>query len=235
MLYFYFYFFFFFFFVFFFLMIRRPPRSTLFPYTTLSRSASCGTRTGRGSPGTATRTKSPRTPGSSWCRPPGSRCARSHLATLPPRVVVHGDAAVSPYTARPRENSPVNTRTPGHPAIFAHVIGYYERGHAAFPGRPASGQDEGWRCSGRTRGSSTSASRPGRPPTVLAPVRRRSHDRLVRPAHVAVRAKLAVLVDCRVRAAAAAVVLPGPLSLFAAVLDQVITAVEDFLDHVVWS
>src|SRR5216684_7441369 len=30
--------FFFFFFLFFFLMIRRPPRSTLFPYTTLSRS-----------------------------------------------------------------------------------------------------------------------------------------------------------------------------------------------------
>src|SRR3712207_8667962 len=27
---------------FFFLMIRRPPRSTLFPYTTLFRSASCG-------------------------------------------------------------------------------------------------------------------------------------------------------------------------------------------------
>src|SRR5438270_12084453 len=36
----YFYFcFFYFFFFFFFLMIRRPPRSTLFPYTTLFRSA----------------------------------------------------------------------------------------------------------------------------------------------------------------------------------------------------
>src|SRR3712207_8947446 len=33
--------------MFFFLMIRRPPRSTLFPYTTLFRSAS--TRTGGGS------------------------------------------------------------------------------------------------------------------------------------------------------------------------------------------
>src|SRR5205085_12680545 len=32
-------FFYFFFFFFFFLMIRRPPRSTLFPYTTLFRSA----------------------------------------------------------------------------------------------------------------------------------------------------------------------------------------------------
>src|SRR5260221_11649352 len=30
--------------LFFFLMIRRPPRSTLFPYTTLFRSATCGCR-----------------------------------------------------------------------------------------------------------------------------------------------------------------------------------------------
>src|SRR5256885_10871191 len=32
---------------FFFLMIRRPPRSTLFPYTTLFRSARCSSSTGR--------------------------------------------------------------------------------------------------------------------------------------------------------------------------------------------
>src|SRR5438477_10990002 len=32
--------------VFFFLMIRRPPRSTLFPYTTLFRSPAGGRRTG---------------------------------------------------------------------------------------------------------------------------------------------------------------------------------------------
>src|SRR6266705_6318499 len=32
------------FFCFFFLMIRRPPRSTLFPYTTLFRSRDCGHR-----------------------------------------------------------------------------------------------------------------------------------------------------------------------------------------------
>src|SRR5205823_5053854 len=82
------------------------------------------------------------TPGSCWCRPPGSRCARSRLATLPPRVVGDGDAAVSPSTARVARNSPVAARTPGHPAIFAHVIAYYERGHAAFPGRPAAGQGE---------------------------------------------------------------------------------------------
>src|SRR6476661_10386785 len=34
-------------FFFFFLMIRRPPRSTLFPYTTLFRSRSRGAATGR--------------------------------------------------------------------------------------------------------------------------------------------------------------------------------------------
>src|SRR3712207_7041252 len=33
---------------FFFLMIRRPPRSTLFPYTTLFRSVQDGQREGRG-------------------------------------------------------------------------------------------------------------------------------------------------------------------------------------------
>src|SRR3712207_7911202 len=35
-------------FFFFFLMIRRPPRSTLFPYTTLFRSAASGYRPGHG-------------------------------------------------------------------------------------------------------------------------------------------------------------------------------------------
>src|SRR5689334_24152964 len=37
--------------VFFFLMIRRPPRSTLFPYTTLFRSAATGRRRRAGAPG----------------------------------------------------------------------------------------------------------------------------------------------------------------------------------------
>src|SRR6266481_7317626 len=48
---------FFVFFLFFFLMIRRPPRSTLFPYTTLFRSGSC--------------------PG---CCPPASAWRRTHRA-----------------------------------------------------------------------------------------------------------------------------------------------------------
>src|SRR2546426_11469158 len=41
--------------LFFFLMIRRPPRSTLFPYTTLFRSRPCGRRGRRGWPGAAAR------------------------------------------------------------------------------------------------------------------------------------------------------------------------------------
>src|SRR2546430_6891172 len=39
---------------FFFLMIRRPPRSTLFPYTTLFRSRSGSSCSGRTHPGTST-------------------------------------------------------------------------------------------------------------------------------------------------------------------------------------
>src|SRR5437773_11146600 len=38
-------------FIFFFIMIRRPPRSTLFPYTTLFRSAALPRRATRGCPG----------------------------------------------------------------------------------------------------------------------------------------------------------------------------------------
>src|SRR3712207_8451774 len=55
---------------FFFLMIRRPPRSTLFPYTTLFRSASSSQVTRRCSnpgPSTADQMTSRRTLPSSWC------------------------------------------------------------------------------------------------------------------------------------------------------------------------
>src|SRR5258708_16509511 len=45
---------------FFFLMIRRPPRSTLFPYTTLFRSAAAGlSRPGRANRGTIPRRHAP--------------------------------------------------------------------------------------------------------------------------------------------------------------------------------
>src|SRR5258708_32271730 len=46
--------------IFFFLMIRRPPRSTLFPYTTLFRSASCNAmRAGSRNPMPFSRSVSP--------------------------------------------------------------------------------------------------------------------------------------------------------------------------------
>src|SRR3712207_7874398 len=69
-------------FFFFFLMIRRPPRSTLFPYTTLFRSTpSCvdptrGSRSRRG--GRCCRTSASRTwPGSPTPSPWIERCTRS--------------------------------------------------------------------------------------------------------------------------------------------------------------
>src|SRR5438309_8776615 len=45
---------------FFFLMIRRPPKSTLFPYTTLFRSASCT------APGARRLRRTPRSPTRGW-------------------------------------------------------------------------------------------------------------------------------------------------------------------------
>src|SRR3712207_8393316 len=57
-------------FMFFLLMIRRPPRSTLFPYTTLFRSSSSPSTA---SAGTGTITTAP---GMSGATIPSSRCAR---------------------------------------------------------------------------------------------------------------------------------------------------------------
>src|SRR6202021_4059906 len=59
-------------FVFFFLMIRRPPRSTLFPYTTLFRSSSGG------SPGR-------RASRSCSARPPACRRSEEHTSELQSR------------------------------------------------------------------------------------------------------------------------------------------------------
>src|SRR5438105_8262717 len=69
--------------VLFFLMIRRPPRSTLFPYTTLFRSR----RGAAGHCGCATRTACPR-PGRRWRTSRGPRRTRSeeHTSELQSRV-----------------------------------------------------------------------------------------------------------------------------------------------------
>src|SRR5256885_15909759 len=98
---------------FFFLMIRRPPRSTLFPYTTLFRSggiagprrrAPDGSRTvprwaGRGAGREGTGGRSPAPPGGGgrrgWChlgapdlfRPPEGRRRGGPLGAWPPRGI----------------------------------------------------------------------------------------------------------------------------------------------------
>src|SRR5256885_14101894 len=71
--------------IFFFLMIRRPPRSTLFPYTTLFRSR--------------TAPEAPRAPG----RPPGGRSR--HRGCCPERGWT-GGAAPAPPRPRPRAAPP---------------------------------------------------------------------------------------------------------------------------------
>src|SRR5688572_33500743 len=63
-------------FVFFFLMIRRPPRSTLFPYTTLFRSRPGAGERARGRPAR----RAPRG-GARRARGPDSSCARDRKST----------------------------------------------------------------------------------------------------------------------------------------------------------
>src|SRR5437773_8921118 len=55
---------------FFLLLLRRPPRSTLFPYTTLFRSSACARYDGRGA---RSRVRKPRRCGTSCSPPPRPR------------------------------------------------------------------------------------------------------------------------------------------------------------------
>src|SRR2546430_13054612 len=63
-------------FFFFFLMIRRPPRSTLFPYTTLFRSATGVRAEAHGAPGPSRSASAPR-----GDREPGARALRDRKST----------------------------------------------------------------------------------------------------------------------------------------------------------
>src|SRR5438876_4957282 len=65
--------------LFFFLMIRRPPRSTLFPYTTLFRSAATGRRTAAWRPPLQRPSDQPRLPGS---RSPIGARSEEHTSEL---------------------------------------------------------------------------------------------------------------------------------------------------------
>src|SRR3712207_7738525 len=75
--------------LFFFLMIRRPPRSTLFPYTTLFRSARSwdpAARTGESSPPPAASGPGPARSAAwpAWRSPPGPR-SEEHTSELQSR------------------------------------------------------------------------------------------------------------------------------------------------------
>src|SRR5215210_7486806 len=102
--------------LFFFLMIRRPPRSTLFPYTTLSRSRRaaaarqhsarippCRPARGGGAPRAATvRAEAPRAP------PPESRPRRSRRPGLPARSGLIGPPVLRVLGAKPIQLSHPN-------------------------------------------------------------------------------------------------------------------------------
>src|SRR2546430_4861019 len=62
-------------------MIRRPPRSTLFPSTPLFRSSCSSTRARSTSPRRSCATCAPPTPGSTAAPPPATRPARSEEHT----------------------------------------------------------------------------------------------------------------------------------------------------------
>src|SRR5258708_10963677 len=76
---------------FFFLMIRRPPRSTLFPYTTLFRSRCSGSRAACF---TTSATSLRRHRASAW--PPSSTDRPATPPTVPPRSEEHTSELQSP-------------------------------------------------------------------------------------------------------------------------------------------
>src|SRR3712207_7294038 len=72
--------------VFFFLMIRRPPRSTLFPYTTLFRSRRAEALLGGGGPGRGRLTAGPRRlVGAGRATESGERRSEEHTSELQSR------------------------------------------------------------------------------------------------------------------------------------------------------
>src|SRR3712207_9247445 len=93
----------------FFLMIRRPPRSTLFPYTTLFRSAH---------PGSARRRGWPRRSGTA-CTPPGRRSPPCCCACRAPRSEEHTSELQSRQylvcrLLLEKKKTHLNTNTPRH-------------------------------------------------------------------------------------------------------------------------
>ena len=88
---------------FFFLMIRRPPRSTLFPYTTLFRSSRAGQKGAVNSSRTRSRDQrsNPLVPVLRWLEEPGPGCLVITEWGLTPRSGATGDGSVSEVADHP--------------------------------------------------------------------------------------------------------------------------------------
>src|SRR2546423_9905450 len=92
---------------FFFLMIRRPPRSTLFPYTTLFRSSCRFLAASR---------RFIRSSGKSWTRPSAGRRSEEHTSELQSLAYLVCRLLLE------KKNTPVRgcDRTPGAVALLQH-------------------------------------------------------------------------------------------------------------------
>src|SRR5260370_31648901 len=95
-------------------MIRRPPRSTLFPYTTLFRSTtgrSAGSRPTRASPVSTRRTSSPTTPAPRRSEEHTSEL-QSHLNLVCRLLLEKKNNHISPATNQPRIRRDPTTKLP---------------------------------------------------------------------------------------------------------------------------
>src|SRR6266536_6621139 len=94
---------------FFFLMIRRPPRSTLFPYTTLFRSPEATSAGRRGDPA-----RSPAEPGRQALAPQAQTApAGAHNGPSPTRRPAGLPVAVSVSAAQDHPDAPARSRPSG--------------------------------------------------------------------------------------------------------------------------
>src|SRR5690349_5360919 len=182
--------------LFFFLPIRRPPRSTLFPYTTLFRSSPGAPRTGDSSPIPRTPSSSRSTPPRTWpppTSPPGSRapCAPTAPNTRDRKSTrlnsSHVEISYAVFCLKKKKNTKVYVFFRYFTSIVAFFFFFYRSGDHrdlhSFPTRRSSDLRPERRGPGiplRSRGRLLPPARhrrgPGRRPQARLDRGRRAHQ-----------------------------------------------------------
>src|SRR5437762_11491680 len=108
------------FFVFFFLMFRRPPRSTLFPYTTLFRSRESHRRRGKGAPCPLDRSASTGVP-SRPCRAWDSARSEEHTSELQSPMYLVCRLLLEKKKKKPKKRTQNNTQNNQHKHNTTHI------------------------------------------------------------------------------------------------------------------